>query len=141
MKSLLSSTHHKDPKGYTFIEAMVAISILMIGVAAAAALSMTMVTQEEINARAARATNWQENAARLFQLGLGTGSDASEILDAMPGLPGLGVSGLTISTTSSDIDSGSASSLNVDVSDLTLVYNSVDDSAQNRTNVMKVVRY
>ena len=72
---------------------------------------------------------------------LGTGSDASEILDAMPGLPGLGVSGLTISTTSSDIDSGSASSLNVDVSDLTLVYNSVDDSAQNRTNVMKVVRY
>ena len=39
MQSLLSSTVHRNFNGYTIIEAMVAVSILMLGVAAAAALS------------------------------------------------------------------------------------------------------
>ncbi len=141
MQSLLSSTVHRNFNGYTIIEAMVAVSILMLGVAAAAALSMTMVTQEDINARAARAINWQENTLRLYQLGLGTSADVSEIVETMPGLPGLDASGLTISTTSTDIDTSGGSTFNVDVSELTLVYNSFDDTDQNRTSQMTVVRY
>lgn len=131
----------RNVKGYTIVEALVAISILMMGVAAAAALSMTMVTQEDINARAARAVNWHENAVRLYHLGVGTSSDVSEIMSTMPGLAGLGASGLSISTASADVDSSAGGSFSVDVSDLTLTYNSVDDSSQNRTSVMKAVRY
>lgn len=128
----------QSSSGYTIVEAMVAVSILMLGVAAAAALSMTMVKQEEINARAARAVNWQENAVRLYQLGLGSTSDTSEILDVMPGLTGLGSGGLTISTTSTNVDGGTFA---VDVSDITLVYNSVDGSNTSRTSTMRAVRY
>ena len=59
----------RSAKAYTIVETMVAISLLMLGVGAAASLSMTLVKQEEINARAARAVNWQENAVRLYQMG------------------------------------------------------------------------
>ena len=126
----------KDSAGYTIVEAMVAVSILLLGVAAAAALSLTMVQQEEINARAARAVNWQENAVRLYQLGLGTASDTTEILDVMPGLPGL--TSITVSTSTNNVDGGS---LAVDVSDITLIYNSVDGENISRTSTMRAVRY
>lgn len=141
MRPSLSSPDCRCQRGYTIVEAMVAVSILMLGVAAAAALSMTMVTQEDINARVSRAVNWQENAVRLYQLGLGTSSDLSEINDTMPGLPGMGASGLTVSTTSTDIDTSAGAVFNVDVSDITLVYTSSDDSGQSRTSKMTVVRY
>ena len=56
--------------GYTLIEIMAAMTIMFIGVAAAAVLSLTMASQEEINHRVSRALHLQEGAARLFQLGL-----------------------------------------------------------------------
>jgi type II secretory pathway pseudopilin PulG len=55
---------------YTLIEVLVAAAILIIAVAAAAALALATVTQEEINARIARCLNLNEQAARLYQLGL-----------------------------------------------------------------------
>ncbi len=63
--------------GYTIVEALVAAAILVIGVAAAASLSLTMVSQEEGNARVARAINLQEQAARLYQLGLSSSTITS----------------------------------------------------------------
>ena len=56
--------------GYTLVEVLVASSILMLGISAACVMSLTMVTQEEMSHRMARALNAQENAARLFQLGV-----------------------------------------------------------------------
>lgn len=56
--------------GYTLVEVLVGSSILMLGFAAACVMSLTMVTQEEMSHRMARALSVQENAARLFQLGI-----------------------------------------------------------------------
>ncbi len=56
--------------GYSLIEVLVAASILIVGVGAAAKLSLIMVTQEEINQRVSVSLSHQEMAVRLYQLGL-----------------------------------------------------------------------
>ena len=60
----------KTNRGYTLIEVLFAVGILLIGVAAAAALGLALSTQEEISWKTAVAMNHQEQAARLWQLGL-----------------------------------------------------------------------
>lgn len=49
---------------------MVAGAILAMGVAAATAMALSMITQEEINARVAKALNLQEQAVTLWQMGM-----------------------------------------------------------------------
>lgn len=78
----MKSCSHRTP-GYTLVETLVAVSILLMGVTAAASLTLTMSTQEEINARVARNLHWHENAVRLYQLGLAP----DEISEIMPPLP------------------------------------------------------
>lgn len=56
--------------GYSLIEVLVAAGILAMAVAAAAALSLAISAQEEMSARAAVALNYQEQAAKLWRLGL-----------------------------------------------------------------------
>lgn len=56
--------------GYTLIEALVASGVLLIGVSAASSMSLSLVTQEEINERSVRAFNYLDNAARLYRLGM-----------------------------------------------------------------------
>ena len=56
--------------GYTLIEALVSSSVLLIGIAAAASMSLAMVTQEEMNERSAKAFTYLDNAARLYQMGV-----------------------------------------------------------------------
>lgn len=126
-------------RGYTIIEAMVAISLLMLAVGAAASLSMTLVNQEELNARAARALNWQENAVRLFQLGLGTGTDPADIVTVLPGLPA--INSFTAATSVETFAALPAGDNEVDVTTLTLVYTSDADSGTTRSNAMTTVRY
>jgi type II secretory pathway pseudopilin PulG len=65
------------------IEALVASSILLIGISAAASLSLTMVTQEEMNERSVTAANYLDNAARLYQLGV----DHGQIRNLLPVAP------------------------------------------------------
>lgn len=84
----------KTRSGYTIIEVMVAAGILVIGIAAAASLALTMVSQEEANARVARAFNIQEQAARLYQLGL----EPPEILAIIPPEPNVTSLTFTAST-------------------------------------------
>lgn len=67
-------------KGYTLIEVLAASTILSIAVGAAASLSLTMNTQEEINHRVTRALSIQENATIMFQLGL----DQAQINNLIP---------------------------------------------------------
>lgn len=66
--------------GYTLVEVLVASAILLIGISAASSLSLTMVTQEELNYRISRSLGMLENYARLYQLGL----DPGEIAAIMP---------------------------------------------------------
>lgn len=60
----------KYHRAYTLIEVLVAGGILVMGIAAAASLALTMVAQEKANTRIERALNMQEQAGRLYQLGI-----------------------------------------------------------------------
>ncbi len=55
---------------YSLIEVLIAAAILVIGISAAAILANALLVQEESNGFALRAFNTQEQAARLWQLGL-----------------------------------------------------------------------
>lgn len=69
--------------GYSLVESMVAISILLLGVAAAASLATTICHQENINISVDRALGQLENASRLYFLGL----NSAEIVDILPPFP------------------------------------------------------
>ncbi len=70
-------------KAYTLIEALVASSVLLIGISAAASMSLAMVTQEEITERSVKAFNYLDNATALFQSGV----DKSKIAAMLPAEP------------------------------------------------------
>ena len=57
---------------YSLIEVLIASGILLTGIAAVAMMAHTMFLQEEANGRVTRAINLQEQAAKLWQLGLDT---------------------------------------------------------------------
>jgi type II secretory pathway pseudopilin PulG len=75
-------------RGYSLAEVMVAT--VMIGMAMGASLSLTstIIVQEELSWRTTVALNYQENMARLWQLGLGTGGSGDtlspRVTDIMP---------------------------------------------------------
>lgn len=60
----------KLQKGYTLIEVLVAAAVVSVGMAAMISLSSSMVLQEDLAWRTAIIRNYQENMARLWQLGL-----------------------------------------------------------------------
>jgi prepilin-type N-terminal cleavage/methylation domain-containing protein len=53
---------------YSLIEVMIASAIIAVGLAAAAVLVGTLMTQQELNAASLRASNLQEQAVRLYRL-------------------------------------------------------------------------
>jgi hypothetical protein len=57
-------------RAYTLIEALVASSVLIIGIGAAASMSLAFVTQEEISERANKAFSHLDNAVALHQAGI-----------------------------------------------------------------------
>ena len=88
----------KKNGGYTLVEALVAAAILIIAIAAAVTLTLTMTAQEESNHEFSRAINFQEQAARLYQLGLSP-TAISQILPPDPVIESLAfdVSSTTVS--------------------------------------------
>ncbi len=57
-------------RAYTLIEALVGSAVLMIGISAAATMSLSLLKQEEINENTARAQNYIDTAVALYQLGV-----------------------------------------------------------------------
>jgi prepilin-type N-terminal cleavage/methylation domain-containing protein len=57
-------------RAYTLIEVLAASAVVAIGMTAAVSLSSTLMLQEEMTWRVAVTRNYQENMARLWQLGL-----------------------------------------------------------------------
>lgn len=68
-------------RGYTLVETLVASGILLVAIGAAVSLAVTMTAFEEGNAKVSRAFNYQEQAARLYHLGL-TPGEISGLLPA-----------------------------------------------------------
>ena len=70
---------HSPPRGrragllsraYTLIEVLAASAVVSVSMTAAVSLSSTLMLQEEMGWRVSVARNYQENMARLWQLGL-----------------------------------------------------------------------
>ncbi|MEM6916591.1 MAG: prepilin-type N-terminal cleavage/methylation domain-containing protein [Verrucomicrobiota bacterium] len=77
------SFFRKSKRAYTLIEALVGSSVLAVGVGAAASMSLTLVTQEEINERSVRAFNYLDNASQLVRAGV----DPAQIQNILPTEP------------------------------------------------------
>ena len=70
--------------GYTLIEVVASAAFLAVGLAGAVSLSSSMMAQEELSWRVSVARNYQENIARLWQLGLTPG----EVMNLVPSASG-----------------------------------------------------
>jgi prepilin-type N-terminal cleavage/methylation domain-containing protein len=120
-------------RGYTLIEVLIAASIVAAGIAAASVLALTMTTQEESNALAARALNMQEQAGRLYQLGL----DPDTITNIIPPEPN--VTSLTFTTGTT-----SPSGVNMEIATNSVVFHTGRganaSTTVSRTNTLVVVR-
>lgn len=109
---------------YTIVEALVASSVLLIGISAAASMSLTLLTQEEINERSVKAFNYLDNAARLYQLGV----PADQIEGILPDEPL--VDSLGESTSTAAVPGLG----NVEVQTLTVTYHPSSASEKNDTS-------
>lgn len=107
------------------IEALVASSILLIGISAAASLSLTMVTQEEMNERSVTAANYLDNAARLYQLGV----DKGQILNLLPVEPV--VDSLTFSERDVTVTIAGGSIISIPAVRMNLTYKATTATANN----------
>lgn len=67
-------------RAYTVIEVLAASAVIAIGMTAAVSLSSTLMLQEELAWRVAVTRNYQENMARLWQLGL----SPADVVAVMP---------------------------------------------------------
>ena len=72
--------HRLSARAYSLIEVLAAGAIVAIGAGAAASLSASVGLQEDLARRVSVARNYQENMARLWQLGL----DPIEIAAILP---------------------------------------------------------
>jgi prepilin-type N-terminal cleavage/methylation domain-containing protein len=74
--------------GYTLIEVLAAAAVISVSAAAAVSLSSSLMLQEELAWRTAITRNYQENMARLWQLGMSpSGSkEVSNIGAVMPSI-------------------------------------------------------
>ncbi len=88
-------------RAYTLIEALVASSVLLIGISAAASMSLAMVTQEEITERSVKAFNYLDNATALYQSGVDK-SKIAAMLPAEPVVTALTITDRTINATNLD---------------------------------------
>jgi len=114
-------------RGYTLVEALVASSVLLVGISAAASMSLALVTQEEINENTVRAANHLDNAARLVQLGMPPASIPG-LLPAEPVVASLSFSQRTINLP----EVGS-----VPATTVTVVYRPTGAVAENRGQVLE----
>lgn len=81
---LVAWTATRFRNAYTLIEVLAAASVIAVGMAAAVTLSSTLMIQEELAWRVAVVRNYQENMARLWQLGIGNGPLAADVRALMP---------------------------------------------------------
>lgn len=109
-------------RGYTLIEVLTSTVVIGIGLAAAVSMSATTMIQEEMSWRVTVGMNYQENAVRLWQLGL----DRAQVLSVLPTNPVLndilvsGASGPINMSNSAEVSSLLADTLENATSTVTL---------------------
>lgn len=130
-------------QAYSLVEVLIAGGILVIGIAGAAMLAHTLLVQEDSNGFALRALNAQEQAARLWQLGLAPATITNilpERCASNASSPGAYSMALTFTASTTNLGSGVTVEI---LSPLRVVYHSGVDNNNNllyRTNDVTVVR-
>ena len=66
--------------GYSLIEVVASAAVIAVGMAGATSLSSTIMAQQDLTWRVSVARNYQENMARLWQIGL----SPAEVIAIMP---------------------------------------------------------
>jgi prepilin-type N-terminal cleavage/methylation domain-containing protein len=122
----------KSRAAYTLLEVLVAAAIISIAVAAAGALALATVAQEEMNARVARCLNLHEQAVRLYQLGL----EPDQIADLLPPDPSV----VSLDIPSDEVTVPGDLPLTVEQADSTLTFTTSDTSEATRTSQITVIR-
>lgn len=72
--------HRIRRAGYTLIEVVASAAVIAVGMAGATSLSSTIMAQQDLTWRVSVARNYQENMARLWQIGL----SPAEVIAIMP---------------------------------------------------------
>jgi type II secretory pathway pseudopilin PulG len=106
------------------VEVLVAAGILAAGIAAACVMSLTMATQEEMLHRMGRNFNLQENAARLYQIGLNSG-DITGSNGLLPASNDLTLTFTTTTTTLAGVGNVPAQTIRA------TIYSTPEDSSLN----------
>ena len=131
----------KSRGGYSLVEVMIAGFLLVIAISAAAILARTIAVNEEANTAVTRALNTQEQAARLYSLGL----SPTQITNILPEVfttdaaPAEQTMNLTFALTNTNI----ANVGNLETAVSTLVFpvgQDAEGTALFRTNVVNIVR-
>ncbi len=126
--------------GYTLMEVVAASAVLAVGMTGAVSLSTSIMAQEEITWRVAVARNYQENAVRLWQLGL----TPAEVLNLVPSTTGTGmlphiVADITL-TPGSTADEDSLGTMESATCDVTLNSAGFSDAGAGHTNSVTAYR-
>jgi len=129
-------------RAYSLIEVMIAAGIVAIGLSAAAVLVGTLMTQQEINAGSLRAANLQEQAVRLYRLGLSPSAIPGLLPEAS--LPGLvatdGKYAIDFGVSETNTFSVDGTEVSVEVVPCTMVYPDPSGVSGLVTNILSVVR-
>ncbi len=86
MKIFFPSSFRRGRRGYTLIELLAAGSVIAVGITAAVSLAGSLMLQEEFAWRVSVTRNYQENMARLWQLGL-TPNDINRLMPTQTANP------------------------------------------------------
>jgi Tfp pilus assembly protein PilV len=127
--------------GYSLVEVIIAGFLLVIAIAGAAVLARTIAVNEESNTVVTRAINTQEQAARLYSLGL-TPTQITNILPEVfttNAVPADQTLNLSFTTTNTNITNVGV----LETAISTLIYPVGQDANGNaivRTNVINIVR-
>jgi type II secretory pathway pseudopilin PulG len=126
---------------YTLVEVLIAGALLAIGVAAAAVLARTIYANQESSALATRALNVQEQAGRLFSLGLATNTITNLLPESCTNVttPPAGRINLQFALATNTITNVG----DIEAATIQIIFPSATDSAGTllrRTNTVLVVR-
>jgi prepilin-type N-terminal cleavage/methylation domain-containing protein len=134
--SVISSFGQRARSAYTLIEVLAASSIIAVAMAASVSLSSTLMLQEELSWRVAVARNYQENMARLWQLGISTTAPSIRtVMTVMPDQANNPVLNRIINGTPTIVAAGTANPSNLGTMEVAFVTASVNISTQGVDSV------
>jgi hypothetical protein len=132
----ISSLQKPAQSAYTLIELLAASSIIAVAMAASVSLSSTLMLQEELSWRVAVTRNYQENMARLWQLGISTTAPSIRtVMTIMPDQGNNPVLNRIINGIPTIVAAGTANPSNLGTMEVAFVIASANISTQGFDNV------